>query len=135
MILNIRQNPLIASSYILSLPSGVRFAGFRSASMSSSRVFVIVVSAIIALVIKQYLAVQWSACTLILLVAALFLGSTYKIYIYLNFLSPLRHLPEPRGALPLIGNDLALFQQPPAQDFGRWMREVHNEGLVRLSNA
>jgi hypothetical protein len=103
--------------------------------MSSSRVVIVVVSAIIALVVKQYLAVQWSAYTLILLVAALFLGSTYKIYIYPNFLSSLRHLPEPSGALPFIGNDLALFQQPPAQDFGRWMREVHNDGLVRLSNV
>jgi hypothetical protein len=95
---------------------------------------VVLVSAIMALVINQYLAMQWSAYALILLISALFLGSIYKTYIYPNFLSPLRHLPRPGGALPFIGNDLALLQ-PPAQDFGGWMREVHNDGLVRLPNS
>jgi hypothetical protein len=101
----------------------------------SSRVVIVLVSAIIALVVKQHLTLQWNAYTLVLLVSAAFLRPTYNIYIYPNFLSPLRHLPGPGGALPFIGNNLALFQQPPAQDYGRWMREVQNDGLVRLPNS
>jgi len=72
---------------------------------------------------------------MILLVAEVLLFSIYRTYVYPTFLSPLRHLPQPKGALPLIGHDLALFQQPPAQDFGRWMRELENDGLVHLPDS
>ena len=87
-------------------------------------------AAAIPFVIIHLLGSKWNVYYLVLPVIELLLFSFYKTYIYPNFLSPLRHLPQPKGALPLIGHDLALFQQPPAQDFGRWMRELENDGLV-----
>jgi hypothetical protein len=90
---------------------------------------------VLLFVIPQHLGSSWSAYCLILLVAEVLLFSIYRTYVYPTFLSPLRHLPQPKGALPLIGHDLALFQQPPAQDFGRWMRELKNDGLVHLPDS
>jgi hypothetical protein len=86
-------------------------------------------AAVIPFLIIHHLGSSWNAYYFTLPVTELLLFSFYKTYIYPNFLSPLRHLPQPKGALPLIGHDLALFQQPPAQDFGRWMRELENDGL------
>jgi hypothetical protein len=90
-------------------------------------------AAAIPFVIIHLLGSNWNTYYLILPVTELLLFSFYKTYIYPNFLSPLRHLPQPKGALPFIGHDVALFQQPPAQDFGRWMRELENDGLVIIS--
>jgi hypothetical protein len=89
-------------------------------------------AAAIPFVVIQHFGSSWNALWFIFPVAELVLLTIYKIYIYPNFLSPLRHLPQPQGALPFIGHDVALFQQPPAQDFGRWMRELENDGLVFL---
>jgi hypothetical protein len=92
-------------------------------------------AAVLPFVITKYLGSNWNAYCLILPVAELLLFTIYKIHIHPNFLSPLRHLPQPKGALPFIGHDVALFQQPPAQDFGRWMRELENDGLVLLPDS
>ncbi|KAF2716477.1 cytochrome P450 3A4 [Polychaeton citri CBS 116435] len=100
--------------------------------MSLTLALLVLVSTISSFAIKHHLGLGWDACLLPLLVAGPFLFSTYRIYIHPNFLSSLRHLPQPKGALPFIGHDLALFQQPPAQDFGRWMREVPNDGLIHF---
>jgi hypothetical protein len=89
-------------------------------------------AAIIPFVILKHLGSSWNAPYFVLPVTELVLLTIYKAYIYPNFLSPLRHLPQPQGTLPLIGHDVALFQQPPAQDFSRWMRELENDGLVFL---
>jgi hypothetical protein len=96
----------------------------------ASGAFVLVATITFIIIISQYLELHWKACVLILLAAGPILYATYRTYIYSNFISPLRHIPQPKGALPFIGHDLALFQQPPAQDFSRWMREVQNDGLV-----
>lgn len=89
-------------------------------------------AAVITFLIIRHLGSSWNAYYLILPVTEPLLFSFYRTYIYPNFLSPLRHLPQPKGALPLIGHDLALFQQPPAQDLGRWIRELENDGLEFL---
>ena len=87
-------------------------------------------AAAIPFVTIHHLESSWNAYYLVISVTELLLFSFYKTYVYPKFLSSLRHLPQPKGALPLIGHDVALFQQPPAQDFGRWMQEVENDGLL-----
>jgi hypothetical protein len=103
--------------------------------MAPALAIFVLIALITSFAIKPYIELHWKACILVPLVAGPILYATYRTYIYANFLSPLRHIPQPRGALPFIGQDLALFQQPPAQDFSRWMREVPNEGLVSIQPA
>jgi hypothetical protein len=103
--------------------------------MAPALAIFVLIALIKSFAIKPYIELHWKACILVPLVAGPILYATYRTYIYANFLSPLRHIPQPRGALPFIGQDLALFQQPPAQDFSRWMREVPNEGLVSIQPA
>jgi hypothetical protein len=98
--------------------------------MRSDTAVCFVVSAIIVVAIKQFSGLRWGEHYLALLLAGSLFFASYKTYIYPNFFSPLRHIPQPDGALPFIGHDLAAFQQPPAKDFGRWMREIENDGLV-----
>ncbi|KAM0715206.1 hypothetical protein Q7P37_009671 [Cladosporium fusiforme] len=90
------------------------------------------VSVTIFVATKQFSGLRCDEHYLALLLAGSLLFATYRTYIYPNFFSPLRHIPQPSGALPFIGHDLAAFQQPPAKDFGRWMREVDNDGLIRF---
>jgi hypothetical protein len=101
-----------------------------ASKMALTLVIFVLVAMVTSLMINQYLELHWTACVLIQLVGGPILFATYRTYMYANFISPLRHIPQPKGALPFIGHDLALFQQPPAQDFSRWMREVQNDGLV-----
>jgi len=95
----------------------------------------VLIAMITSLTINQYLELSWRASVLIPLVAGPIVYATYRTYIYSNLVSPIRHIPQPKGALPFIGHDLALFQQPPAQDFSRWMREVENDGLVSIPTS
>jgi hypothetical protein len=54
----------------------------------------------------------------------------YRAVIYPFFLSPLRHLPEGRGFLPLVGHELTLFQRPGGAPHLKMMKEVENDGLI-----
>jgi len=62
----------------------------------------------------------------------------YKAVIYPLFLSPLRHLPAPRGANFITGHAVqSRFGNPAGgsprgDDARRWMEEVPNDGLIRL---
>jgi hypothetical protein len=100
--------------------------------MAQAFAILVLIVTITSLTINQYLEWHWRASVLISLVAGPIVYATYRTYMYSNFISPIRHIPQPKGALPFIGHDLALFQQPPAQDFSRWMREVQNDGLVLI---
>jgi cytochrome P450 len=54
----------------------------------------------------------------------------YNVFIWPFLLTPLRHLPQPSGSLPLLGNGLSLFKKPPGIDFARWVAEIPNDGLI-----
>ncbi|KIW16852.1 hypothetical protein PV08_04042 [Exophiala spinifera] len=56
----------------------------------------------------------------------------YRMWIYPFFISPLRHLPEPKGAHPFIGHMVARLSQPPGEQQARWVKEVPNDGLIRV---
>lgn len=103
---------------------------FISSNMTTATVVFVLLSGLLVPIVKQQLELPWHVFNLLLFVLGPLLVVVYRTYIYSNFFSPLRHLPQPRGGLPLIGHDLAQFQQPPAQDFGRWMQDVPNDGLV-----
>lgn len=57
----------------------------------------------------------------------------YKVFIYPFFLSPLRHLPHARGAKPLIGHDMAMFERPAGEANLRMMKETPNDGIIHTS--
>ena len=103
--------------------------------MRSELIAFILVSATVVAGIKTLPLLRRGDHCFALLLVGFLIFAIYKTYIYPNFFSPLRHIPQPDGSLPFIGHDLAAFQQPPAQDFGRWMREVENDGLVCLHEA
>lgn len=46
------------------------------------------------------------------------------------FLSPLRHLPEGRGFLPVVGHELGLAKRPLGSLHLKLMKEVGNDGLI-----
>ncbi|KAG5975612.1 hypothetical protein E4U55_007617 [Claviceps digitariae] len=56
----------------------------------------------------------------------------YSIYIYPYFLSPLRHLPQPKGGLPLIGHSWGLGKHGPGVLGRKWMAQVQHAGLLRI---
>ena len=67
------------------------------------------------------------------LISALFdllLFALYKLVLYPFFRSPLRHLPQARGFLPLVGHALRLFQRPGGEPHLRMMKETNNDGLI-----
>ena len=54
----------------------------------------------------------------------------YKLVLYPFVLSPLRHLPQARGFLPLVGHALILFQRPGGEPHLRMMKETNNDGII-----
>ncbi|KAH8807122.1 cytochrome P450 monooxygenase [Xylogone sp. PMI_703] len=56
----------------------------------------------------------------------------YTIEIYPHFISPLRHLPSPKGGYPLIGHGLAQFKKPLGEEFLRFQRDVPNNGIIHF---
>jgi hypothetical protein len=54
----------------------------------------------------------------------------YRIAVYPFVLDPLRHLPQGRGFLPLVGHELTLFQRPGGEPHLKMMKEVKNDGLI-----
>ncbi|KIW89822.1 uncharacterized protein Z519_09251 [Cladophialophora bantiana CBS 173.52] len=56
----------------------------------------------------------------------------YLIFIYPNFVSPLRDLPTPKGGYPILGHSLSQFRLPRGGDYRKFTQEVPNDGLIRL---
>jgi hypothetical protein len=52
--------------------------------------------------------------------AQVFVWSIYLIFIYPHFLSPLRHLPQPKGGIPFIGHSWALGKYGPGVLGRKW---------------
>ncbi|KAF2102495.1 putative P450 monooxygenase [Rhizodiscina lignyota] len=75
-------------------------------------------------------AFLWTLIRLIALNVLLYI--IYLVEIWPRLLSPLRHLPRPKGALPLLGHGLAVFNRPPGRDFLRWVTEVPNDGIIHF---
>jgi hypothetical protein len=132
LLLDVRE---IASLQVPLQPSIILRYAPSASNMAPALLMFVLIAMITSFAMKTYLEWHWKACIFVPLAAVPTLYATYRTYIYSNFFSPLRHIPQPRGALPFIGHDLALFQQPPAQDFNRWMREVQNDGLVSIQHA
>jgi hypothetical protein len=70
------------------------------------------------------------------LVVFLFLNSSiftlYKLLLYPFVLSPLRHLPQARGFIPLVGHGYVMFQRPPGESYLRIMKATGNEGVILM---
>ena len=63
----------------------------------------------------------------------LFLYGCWAVLVYPALLSPLRHLPAPKGGNPIFGNTLqARFSKPRGEMSRRWMEEIPNDGLIRF---
>ncbi|KAF2873282.1 cytochrome P450 3A4 [Massariosphaeria phaeospora] len=55
----------------------------------------------------------------------------YHLIIYPFFLSPLRHLPQPRrGFIPIVGHGLSMFSQPPGNGHLKMMKNTAYDGIV-----
>ncbi|KAF2427543.1 putative P450 monooxygenase [Tothia fuscella] len=88
---------------------------------------------LITILLPQYLPHNpfvWTLIRTIILNYGVF--TTYHMFIYPFFLSPLRHLPKPGGELPILGNGLSLFKKPPAVDFLKWVSTIPNDGLIHF---
>ncbi|KAF2130750.1 cytochrome P450 [Dothidotthia symphoricarpi CBS 119687] len=59
--------------------------------------------------------------------------SIYKLIIYPFFLSPLRHLPRARGAKPLLGHGMLMFDRPAGEANLRMMKETPNDGIIHTT--
>ncbi|KAL8675147.1 MAG: hypothetical protein Q9168_000518 [Polycauliona sp. 1 TL-2023] len=59
----------------------------------------------------------------------------WNVIIYSNFLSPLRHLPEPTGNSWFMGQFLAIRSEPTGAPQRRWSNEVPNDGIIRYRNV
>lgn len=66
------------------------------------------------------------------MIANLFVLLTYRWFIYPNFVSPLRDLPQPIGGYPLIGHGMMQFSNPPGDQLRKLVNTIPNEGLIRF---
>jgi cytochrome P450 len=81
---------------------------------------------------SEYLAKTLTTVFFYVLLVNFTIFSTYTLVVYPFFLSPLRHLPNARGAKPIVGHTLGLFERPPGATHLRLMKETPNDGLVRV---
>ncbi|TID14200.1 cytochrome P450 [Venturia nashicola] len=70
--------------------------------------------------------------TLIGLTILFCLYAIYKIYIYPFYISPLREVPEPSGARFPWGHADLIKKTANGEAFRKWVKEVPNQGLIRL---
>lgn len=54
----------------------------------------------------------------------------HKLVLYPFFFSPLRHFPEAKGFLPILGHVMILFQRPGGETHLRMMKETQNDGII-----
>ncbi|PVH73748.1 cytochrome P450 [Cadophora sp. DSE1049] len=62
----------------------------------------------------------------------LFLFGLFKLYIYPFYLSPLRHLPEPKGSGWLWAHASQIRSNHNGEPYRRWLSSVPNNGLIRF---
>ncbi|KAG9777901.1 hypothetical protein KCU88_g4385, partial [Aureobasidium melanogenum] len=65
----------------------------------------------------------------------LVLWFVYIVAIYPNFVTPLRHLPTPKGANPIFGHVRSQFTSPRGEDYRRFIQEIPNDGIIRLKGV
>ncbi|KAK2627500.1 hypothetical protein QTJ16_003466 [Diplocarpon rosae] len=73
--------------------------------------------------------------TLYLTTAASVFGSwvVWKLFIYPNFASPLRHLPQPKsGLIPGLGPSQLIRRREVGELFLKYITEIPNDGLIRF---
>ncbi|KAM3459891.1 hypothetical protein MY5147_003368 [Beauveria neobassiana] len=58
--------------------------------------------------------------------------SVYAVFVYPFFVSPLRHLPQVKGGLPLIGHGINMRKKGLGVMAKKWIAESPNEGLIRI---
>merc|ERR1712000_425194 len=69
-------------------------------------------------------------------IANIILFFLYSILIRPYFVSPLRHIPGPKGGSLIFGHALnARRSKPPGDQFRRWMEEIPNDGLIRFRDS
>merc|ERR1711939_844839 len=69
-------------------------------------------------------------------IANIILYFLYGILIRPYFVSPLRHIPGPKGGSLIFGHALnARRSKPPGDQFRRWMEEIPNDGIIRNRNT
>ncbi|KAF2136165.1 uncharacterized protein K452DRAFT_259486 [Aplosporella prunicola CBS 121167] len=56
----------------------------------------------------------------------------WMTFIYPFVFSPLRGLPEPKGALPVLAHGFLAFKRPPGAELLKWIKEIPNDGLIRF---
>ncbi|PBP20304.1 putative cytochrome P450 [Diplocarpon rosae] len=73
--------------------------------------------------------------TLYLTTAASVFGSwvVWKLFVYSNFASPLRHLPQPKsGLIPGLGPSQLIRRRQVGELFLKYITEIPNDGLIRF---
>lgn len=73
---------------------------------------------------------NWSVILIRALVILVGQSGLYRLVLFPFFLDPLRHLPVPKGFLPIIGHGLILFSKPSGNGQLRMARETPNDGLI-----
>lgn len=69
-------------------------------------------------------------------IANIILYFLYAILIRPYFVSPLRHIPGPKGGNLVFGHSLDVRRsKPPGDVLRKWMEEVPNDGLIRFRDA
>ncbi|KAF5588400.1 pisatin demethylase cytochrome P450 monooxygenase [Fusarium pseudocircinatum] len=68
------------------------------------------------------------------LLAFLSVWAFYLVFLYHRFFSPLRHLPQPKGASFLNGHWAESVSQPAGLPFRYWSRTIENNGLIRYKH-
>jgi len=89
---------------------------------------------------------------LIILVAVVVLWGLWRAFVYPMWISPLRDVPcatvralkssyydntfinsfKQKGVIPLIGHPTLFFKQPPGEVFLQFMKDVPNEGIIKV---
>ncbi|KAI2791656.1 hypothetical protein POX_c04522 [Penicillium oxalicum] len=91
---------------------------------------VVVIQAAAATKFVQDVSFQWKILSFLALDFVCYV--IYSTIIYPALFSPLRHLPQPRVATPLLGHALAEFKMPRGSEYLRYTNETANTGLIHL---
>ncbi|CVK96849.1 related to pisatin demethylase / cytochrome P450 monooxygenase [Fusarium mangiferae] len=59
----------------------------------------------------------------------------YLVFLYHRLFSPLRHLPQPKGANFINGHWAESVSQPAGLPFRHWSRTIENNGLIRYKKG
>ncbi|KAL4800775.1 cytochrome P450 [Aspergillus venezuelensis] len=55
---------------------------------------------------------------------------SYLTIIYPYFYSPFRHLPRPKGEIPLLGQATTPYTKPLGSTYSKWMNTIPNNGII-----